>query len=274
MTETTPKFSSSMFDEKPLAGQHAVITGGSRGIGAAISNYLARLGADISLTGRTQETLEAQAGRLASKYGVKVCTATGDMAVEADVVSAFDGAVQTLGPVSILINNAGIGESAPFHRMETDFWNKIIGLNLTGTFLATKQVYGAMREQKYGRIINIASIVGLTGYAYIAAYSASKHGVIGMTRSLALEAAKTGITVNAVCPGYTDTDLVAAAVDNIADKTGRTTEEAVADLVSTSPQGRLITPEEVAETTAWLSLPSSGAITGQSIVVAGGAVLN
>jgi NAD(P)-dependent dehydrogenase (short-subunit alcohol dehydrogenase family) len=274
MTETSPNFSAGMFDEKPLAGQHAVITGGSRGIGAAISNYLARLGANVSLTGRTQETLESQANQLATKYGVKVCTATGDMAVEADVVAAFDGAVKALGPVSVLVNNAGIGESAPFHRMEVDFWQKIIGLNLTGTFLTTKQVYGSMREQKYGRIINVASIVGLTGFAYIAAYAASKHGVIGMTRSLALEAAKSGITVNAICPGYTDTDLVAAAVDNIVDKTGRSTAEAVDDLASTSPLGRLIDPNEVAETAAWLSLPSSAAITGQSIVVAGGAVLN
>ena len=160
------------------------------------------------------------------------------------------------------------------HRMSLEFWEMTIGLNLTGTFLCTGQVYPAMREAGYGRIINISSTVGLRGYPYIAAYSASKHGVVGFTRSLALECATKGVTVNAVCPGYTDTDLVAEAVDNIVEKTGQSADEARAHLAGTSPIGRLITPDEVAETVAWLALPSSAAITGQSIVVSGGSVTN
>jgi len=268
------KITGNMFSEKPLKGQHALITGGSRGIGAAISNTLAKLGANISLTGRTEGTLNDQAGALRVHEGVEVFTTTGDMSSEADVEKCFAAAADKLGPVNILINNAGIGKSAPFHRMDTEFWNQTIGLNLTGTYLCTKQVYGTMREAGYGRIVNISSTVGLRGYPYIAAYCASKHGVIGLTRTLALEAVKTGITVNAVCPGYTDTDLVSDAVDSIVGKTGRDRDEIQAEIDNMSPMGRMVAPEEVAETVAWICLPSSASITGQAIVVAGGAVMN
>jgi NAD(P)-dependent dehydrogenase (short-subunit alcohol dehydrogenase family) len=268
------KITGNMFSEKPLKGQHALITGGSRGIGAAISNTLAKLGANISLTGRTEGTLNDQAGALRVHEGVEVFTATGDMSSEADVEKCFAAAAEKLGPVNILINNAGIGKSAPFHRMDTEFWNQTIGLNLTGTYLCTKQVYGTMREAGYGRIVNISSTVGLRGYPYIAAYCASKHGVIGLTRTLALEAVKTGITVNAICPGYTDTDLVSDAVDSIVGKTGRDRDEIQSEIDNMSPMGRMVAPEEVAETVAWICLPSSASITGQAIVVAGGAVMN
>lgn len=251
-----------------------MVTGGSRGIGAAIADYLARLGANISLTGRTEATLIEEAGHLRVHHGVEVFTATGDMALEADVEKCFTGAIEALGPINILINNAGIGKSAPFHRMDAEFWNQIIGLNLTGTFLCTKQAFGPMRDAGYGRIVNISSTVGLRGYPYIAAYSASKHGVIGLTRTLALEAVKKGVTVNAVCPGYTDTDLVSEAVDEIVGKTGRETEDIQSEIDNMSPMGRMVTPEEVAETVAWLCLPSSASITGQAIVVAGGSVMN
>ena len=268
------KISGNMFTEKPLKGQHAVITGGSRGIGAAISNYLAHLGADISLTGRTEKTLAEQANYIRNNYKVKVHTALGNMADELDVGRCFESASKELGSVQILVNNAGVGKSAPFHRMETNLWNEIIGLNLTGTYLCTKQVFSEMRESGYGRIVNISSTVGLRGYPYIAAYCASKHGVIGLTRTLALECVKKGITVNAICPGYTDTDLVSEAVDAIVEKTGKERTEIQSEIDNMSPMGRMVTPDEVAETVAWICLPSSASITGQSIVVSGGAVMH
>ncbi|MDP6427002.1 MAG: SDR family NAD(P)-dependent oxidoreductase [Rhodospirillales bacterium] len=273
MTESTIP-SANMFDNKPLAGQHALVTGGSRGIGASVCDYLARMGANVSLTARNAETLDSHAAALRKDHGTEVFAAAGDMSKEADIVAAFAGAAEALGPVDILVANAGVGKSAPFHRMELDFWQGIIDLNLTGTYLCTKQVYQSMRERGYGRIVNIASTVGLRGYPYIAAYAASKHGVVGLTRSLALEAATTGITVNSVCPGYTDTDLVDEAIDVIVGKTGRDASEVRGEIEHMSPMARMITTEEVAETVAWLCLPSSAAITGQSIVVAGGAVTN
>ena len=159
-------------------------------------------------------------------------------------------------------------------NIESDLWNEIIGLNLTGTYLCTKQVFSEMREMGYGRIVNISSTVGLRGYPYIAAYCASKHGVIGLTRTLALECVKKGITVNAICPGYTDTDLVSEAVDEIVKMTGKHRKEIQSEIDDISPMGRMVTPDEVAETVAWICLPSSASITGQSIVVSGGAVMN
>ncbi len=276
MDDTAPELSaqSNMFAEKALAGQHAIVTGGSKGIGAACAAFLARMGANISLIARSQSDLDTKAREISAEHGVQVASATADVSKADDVAASFESVQGELGPAHILINNAGIGKSAPMHRMSLEIWEMTIGLNLTGTFLCTQQVYPAMREAGYGRIINISSTVGLRGYPYIAAYSSSKHGVVGFTRSLALECATKGITVNAVCPGYTDTDLVAEAVDNIVEKTGQSVDDVRAHLAGTSPIGRLITPDEVAETVAWLALPSSAAITGQSIVVSGGSVTN
>ncbi|MEO1440963.1 MAG: SDR family NAD(P)-dependent oxidoreductase, partial [Chloroflexota bacterium] len=175
--------------------------------------------------------------------------------------------------IDILVNNAGAAESAPFHRMDTDMWHRMVAVNLTGTYLCSQSVIKGMLDRGYGRIVNIASTAGLTGYPYVTAYSAAKHGVIGLTRSLALELAKKGITVNAVCPGYTDTDMAADTVANIVEKTGRTEDEAIASLVKHNPQGRMIQPEEVAEAVLWLCQKSSGSINGQSIAVAGGEIL-
>lgn len=273
MPDETNKPVNGQMGGSPLAGQHAVVTGGSRGIGAEIADSLARLGADITLIGRDLDRLEAKKTEIARRHGRRLHAVAADITAEAEVEAAFASAGDVLGAPSILINNAGIAGSAPFHSMDTGHWRGMLETNLTGAFLCARHAYPAMRKAGFGRIVNIASTAGLKGYAYIAAYSASKHGLIGLTRSLAMEAAKTGVTVNAVCPGYTETDIVREAVGNIAAKTGRSPEEAQQELAAGNPQGRIVQPWEVAETVTWLCLPSSGSITGQSIVVAGGEVM-
>jgi NAD(P)-dependent dehydrogenase (short-subunit alcohol dehydrogenase family) len=195
-----------------------------------------------------------------------------DIESEESVTHAFAAAAER-GLIGILINNSGAAESAPFARTSTELFERMVRVNLTGTFFCTRAVLPAMLAAKRGRIVNIASTAGLRGYAYVAAYAAAKHGVIGMTRSLALEVARTGITVNAVCPGFTDTDLVAESVERIVAKTGRDAESARAELAATNPQGRLIRPEEVADAVGFLCLPSSAAMNGQSIAIAGGEVM-
>ena len=252
----------------PLQGRHAVVTGATRGIGWEIAQTLARLGTVVTLMGRDGALLAARVQEIGGNHGRATC----DVGREDSVDEAFSAAVEARGPIDILINNAGIGASAPFHRMDGEHWNSIINTNLNGTFHCTRRVYPAMREVGWGRIVNVASTAGLKGYGYIAAYAASKHGVVGLTRALAIEAARTGVTVNAVCPGYTDTDIVAETVETIVAKTGRTPEEARAELAHHNPQGRLVQPWEVAETVSWLCLPASASITGQSIAVAGGEI--
>jgi len=189
--------------------------------------------------------------------------------VRAGVAAARGG----FGPIDVLVNNAGEAPSAPFTKTDLATWNKVLAVNLTGTFLVTKEVVPDMIARRAGRVINIASTAGLVGYAYVSAYVAAKHAVIGLTRSLALEFARAGITVNAVCPGYTDTPMFERAVDNIAAKTKRSREDARATLLRSNPQGRLVTPEEVAKAVLWLASADAGSITGQAIAVAGGEVM-
>ena len=269
MTDMPARPDSAAIEGAGLAGRHAVVTGATRGIGWAIAQALAGLGADLTLMGRNEESLAERRKALGGTTNAVACDVTDEASVEA----AFAAAGEAGGAVSILINNAGAAGSAPFHRMTTAHWREMLDTNLTGAFLCARRVYPAMRDAGWGRIVTVASTAGLKGYGYIAAYAASKHGVIGLTRSLALEAARTGVTVNAVCPGYTDTDIVRATVDNIVAKTGRTPDDARAELAAHNPQGRLIEPREVADTVAWLCLPASASITGQSIAVAGGEVM-
>ena len=254
-----------------LVGKHAVVTGGGRGIGAAIAASLAEQGATLTLMGRDASRLQERARALATKR--KVSTVSVDVENAESVAAAFAQASAERGAIDILINNAGAAQSAPFGRTDLALWNRMLAVNLTGSYLCCRQALPAMLERGFGRIVNIASTAGLTGYPYVTAYCAAKHGVVGLTRALALETAGHDITVNAVCPGYTDTDLVSEALANIVRKTGNSENEARAALVSRNPQQRLVQPREVANAVLWLCLPGAEAITGQAIAVAGGEVL-
>lgn len=258
---------------QPLAGHHAVVTGGGRGIGAAISAHLAGRGAAVTLMGRTLGTLEEHKAALEADFGATVGCVAVDVTDEASVEAGFKKAAEALGAPQILVNNAGRGDSMPFKRMDRDFLQRMVDMNLTSAFLCIRQVLPAMTEAGYGRIVTVASTAGLVGYRYVSAYVASKHAVVGLTRSLALETAKTGVTVNAVCPGYVETDMTQDTIDNIVKKTGCTAAEAYAQLAAGNPQGRLIVPAEVANAVSWLVLPDSHSITGQAIPIAGGEVM-
>jgi 3-hydroxybutyrate dehydrogenase len=253
-----------------LAGLHAVVTGASRGIGAVIAAALVAEGVRVSLMGRDEGALRRVAQELGGE--VRALAIKTDVTESQSVQKAFAQARDRFGPVQLLINNAGQAASAKFTDTDAVMWNQLFAVNLHGTYFCCRQAVPDMLRAGFGRIVNVASIAGLRGAAYISAYVSSKHAVIGLTRALALEYATRNITVNAVCPGYVDTDIVRSAVANIVGKTGRTEAEALAALVATNPQRRLIEPREVADTVMWLCRPGSESVTGQSIVLAGGEV--
>jgi NAD(P)-dependent dehydrogenase (short-subunit alcohol dehydrogenase family) len=251
-----------------LEGRHAIVTGGNRGLGAAIAWELARAGAALTLMGRDALKLVDTGSAIASECGVDVMTIECDVSDEASVTSAFAKA----GDAYILVNNAGQAKGAELKDTSRRMWDTMIAVNLTGTFLCTQQVLPGMLRNGEGRIINMASTAGLKGYTRITAYTAAKHGVVGFTRALAAETARTGVTVNAVCPAYTEGEMSERAITQIAQHRHIAPEEARKKLERVIPIGRLIKPAEVSAAVLWLCAPESAAITGQAIAVAGGEV--
>ena len=252
-----------------LTGKTALITGGGRGIGRAIALAFAHHGARIAVAARTAQQVEQVASEIDNGAIALVC----DVSDSESVTRMFNDMRERLGDPDILVNNAGIAESATAVTTTDELWNRHLSINLSGTFYCTRAALPAMLKKGWGRVINIASIAGKTGAPYVVAYSASKHGVIGLTRTIALEVATTGVTVNAICPGYVDTDMVSRGIEQITRKTGRTAEEALDSLKKMSPQNRLVTSEEVAAVALLLASDEGRGINGQGINVDGGSVL-
>lgn len=252
---------------KLLSGKHALVTGGGSGIGAAIARALAADGAALSLVGRRAAPLEAMVKELP-----KAAAIVADITSGTECKAMAEAAHKAHGPIDIVVANAGMAASAPAAKIDTAHWQQMIGVNLTGAFNTVQAALADVTRQPGGRIVFVASTAGLKGYPYVAAYVAAKHGVVGLMRALSVELAAKGTTVNAVCPGFTDTPLLAGAVDTIVSKTGRGAEASRGELAKDNPHGRLITPEEVAQTVLYLCAPSSSSVNGQAIAVTGGPV--
>jgi len=250
-------------------GRHALVTGGGSGIGAAVARALVARGMRVTVLGRRIAVVQM----LADAQPERIHAVAADVANAEQVAVAVASAHARFGPIDVLVNNAGQALSAPFQKMDASLWQQMLDVNLTGTMVCMQAVLPDMLAAGWGRIVNVASTAGQVGYAYVSAYSAAKHGVIGLTRSVALEVAKKGITVNAVCPGYTETDIVRESIERVVAKTGRSMEEARAEFVKSNPQGRLVQPEEVADAVVWLCSNGASAVNGQAISVSGGEVM-
>ena len=250
-----------------LTGQHALVTGAGSGVGKCVAQALSENGARVTAVGRHARPLQAVTTALRDAVAL-----TADVSDEDQVAAMLDAAREANGPIDILIANAGAAESAPLARTTLQIWDAMLAVNLTGVFLCARGVLPDMLERGNGRIVNVASTAGLKGYPYVSAYCAAKHGVVGFTRALAIETARSGVTVNAVCPGFTDTPLLQRSIEEVSNTTGRTAEDVRETLMRSNPQGRFITPEEVADTALWLLSPGAASITGQAVAVAGGEV--
>jgi 3-hydroxybutyrate dehydrogenase len=243
-----------------LNGKTALITGGGSGLGADLARGFAAAGATVWIAGRRADPLRAVAGDGPIRW------VTADVTSETDVAAMFDAA----GTPEIVIANAGASESAPFDRTALDAWERMLAVNLTGVFLTLREGYRRLKAAPWGRLIAVASTAGLKGYPYVAPYAAAKHGVVGLVKSVALEAARSGVTVNALCPGFLDTEMTERSVANIMEKTGMDADAARASLEKMSPQRRLIRPEEVTAAALWLCAPGSEGVTAQAISISGG----
>jgi NAD(P)-dependent dehydrogenase (short-subunit alcohol dehydrogenase family) len=250
-----------------LDNHHALVTGGGSGVGAAIACTLAGAGARVTVAGRRAEKLEEVASRHKNIRGV-----VADITDEASVSALYEAAAEHAGAVDIVVANAGFAASEPFSDTTLGAFRAAVDVNLTGTFLTLRGAAVSMRARGYGRMICIASTAGLKGYPYVAAYCAAKHGVVGMVRALAVEYARTGITVNALCPGFTESPMLEASVANIVARTGRSDTEARKALASSNPMGRFVQPQEVAAAVLWLCGPDSGAVNGQAVAISGGEI--
>lgn len=249
-----------------LAIRRALITGGGTGVGAVMARMLADAGIKVAVSGRRSDVL----AEVANHENITAIVA--DVTDETSVRDMFATMVDVIGAPDLVIANAGMAESAPIGKTSVDLWKQTLDVNLTGTFLTFREGLAVMDKTKPGRLISIASTAGLKGYAYVTAYCAAKHGVVGLIKSMAAEIAKSPITVNAVCPGFMETPMLEKSVANIVAKTGMSADDARASLAKINPQNRLIQPQEVADTVMWLCSPSAASITGQAISVSGGEI--
>ena len=261
--------STSETSARVLTGKGAVITGGGRGIGAAVARLLAEAGAAVVVAARSRDQLDAVAAELRGE-GHEAHAVACDVADPESVAALRQAAETELGTVDILVNNAGIAASEPLEKIRLEDWNRIQAVNSTGTFLCTQAFLPAMAKRGWGRVVNVASVAGKAGAPYISAYAASKHAVVGFTRAVAAEVARTEVTVNAVCPGYVETDMAAMAVDRIVEKTDLTPEQAHDALARMSPQRRVLEVAEVAYQVLALCDPRARGVTGQALVLDGG----
>jgi NAD(P)-dependent dehydrogenase (short-subunit alcohol dehydrogenase family) len=246
--------------------RHVLVTGAGTGIGEAVSRQLHTDGYRVSLVGRRPEPLAA----LSASLGENAYAITGDVTDRSSISSAFTSARERFGSIEILVNSAGMAPTAPFHRVDFADWQRTMDVNVNGVFHCSQIALEDMLGAGWGRIINIASVASLRGFPYVSGYCASKHAVLGMTRAVALEVATQGVTVNAICPGYVDTDIVRTAISEIVAKTGRTEEDAMRHFTESNPQGRLVEASEVASAVSWLCSDGAASVTGQAVAIDGG----